>query len=145
MTTPALPEGVSLRDDLAGVDWPALKARLAGDRFDNGRSADALRRSFESSAVVCMAWKDGAVVGKARALSDGVCNAYVIDVWTDSKLRKRGIGSAMMRRLLDRLPGQHVYLFSDDRASFYEGLGFEAQPVGLSKVVGQWLEAADRA
>ena len=35
---------------------------------------------------------------------------------------------------------QHVYLFTDDAAGFYEKIGFNEQQVGMSKVVGQWLQ-----
>ena len=57
-----------LRRDLAGVDWAAVKADLARDRFDNGRTPEELRRSFAASAHVCLAWVDGRVVGTARVL-----------------------------------------------------------------------------
>ena len=63
-----------------------------------------------------------------------------MDVWTLSAYRRQGIASAMMRRLLDRMPGQHVYLFSDDAADFYKKVGFVERPVGLEVVVGRWLE-----
>ena len=46
----------------------------------------------------------------------------------------------MMRRLLDRMPGQHVYLFSDDAVDFYKKIGFTERPVGLEIVVGRWLD-----
>jgi ribosomal protein S18 acetylase RimI-like enzyme len=72
-------------------------------------------------------------------LSDGVCNAYVLDVWTDSAYRRQGIASKMMEDLMADLPGQHVYLFTDDAVEFYEKLGFEEQGVGLGRVVGTWL------
>ena len=75
----------------------------------------------------------------ARLLSDGVCNAYLIDVWTASSHRRRGIGSAMVRHLLDQVPGQHVGLQTEDAATFYESLGFGLQPEFLSTVVGEWL------
>jgi len=133
-------EDVTYRTDLAGVDWVEVKAALAADRFDNGRSADQLRRSFENSWLTVLAESAGEIVGTARALSDGVCNAYVVDVWTQARCRRRGVARRMMELLLDRLPGQHVYLFTDDSAGFYEKLGFREQPVGLGKVVGQWLQ-----
>jgi len=79
------------------------------------------------------------VVGTARVLSDGVCNAYIIDVWTLTKYRRRGIASKMMEMLFSQLQGQHVYLFTDDAIEFYEALGFEAQPFGMGKVIGKWL------
>ena len=76
----------------------------------------------------------------ARLLSDGVCNAYLVDVWTASAYRRRGIASAMVSHLLDRVPGQHVGLQTDDRQDFYAALGFEEQPEFLSLVVGTWLD-----
>jgi ribosomal protein S18 acetylase RimI-like enzyme len=42
------------------------------------------------------------VVGMARLLSDGVCNAYLLDVWTLSSHRGQGIGAAMVRQLMSR-------------------------------------------
>jgi GNAT superfamily N-acetyltransferase len=131
---------VSFRTVLDGVDWVALKARLAEDRFDNGRSPEQLRVSFENSRAVVLAWLGEEVVGTVRALSDGVCNAYVMDVWTDSRYRRRGIARGMMERLLEQLPGQHVYLFTDDARPFYEKLGFQPQDTGMGRVVGEWLQ-----
>ena len=125
--------------DTAGVDWARLKDDLAADDFDNGRTPDELRRPFENSAVAIFAWLDGRVIGKARALSDGVCNAYVVDVWTHSDYRGRGIASHMMNALAERLTGQHIYLFTDDAAGFYRTLGYRRQGIGMSIVSGQWL------
>ena len=122
-----------------GVDWEALKANLLADDFDNGRTPDELRRSFENSAVVVFARDGSRIVGKARALSDGVCNAYVVDVWTHSDYRRRGIASRLMRLLEEQLAGQHIYLFTDDAEGFYQTLGYRRQGVGMSIVVGRWL------
>jgi ribosomal protein S18 acetylase RimI-like enzyme len=131
---------VRIDDSLEAIDWPQAKADLAADHFDNGRSADALRRSFEHSQHVAFARDGERVVGMARLLSDGVCNAYLVDVWTSSAYRRRGIATAMVRHLLDRVPGQHVGLQTDDRQDFYATLGFEEQPEFLSIVVGTWLD-----
>lgn len=131
---------IGYRDDLAGVDWEALKRVLAEDRFDNGRTADQLRRSFENSARVCIAWCAGRVIGKARVLSDGVCNAYLLDVWTHTPHRRRGVGRELVRRLSAGLAGQHLYCFTDDIPEFYERIGFARRGVGLEKLVGKWLE-----
>jgi predicted GNAT family acetyltransferase len=131
---------ITYTSDLAGIDWQELTTSLTADDFDNGRTPQQLRISFENSYAVCFAWADGRVIGKARALSDGVCNAYVVDVWTHSDFRRQGIASEMMRRLMQRLEGQHIYLQADeDVLGFYANLGFKEQPSGLSRVVGQWL------
>jgi predicted GNAT family acetyltransferase len=84
------------------------------------------------------------IVGKARVLSDGVCNAYIVDVWTYTPYRRRGIASQMMNLLMDKLEGQHVYLFTDDAVEFYKKLGFKEQDIGLGRVVGEWLKTGDQ-
>jgi ribosomal protein S18 acetylase RimI-like enzyme len=117
-----------------------MKAAVAADDFDNGRTPAQLEASFRNSAVVVIAYAEERIIGTARALSDGVCNAYVVDVWTDSEFRRQGVASTMMQRLLERLPGQHVFLWTDDAAGFYQRIGFGlCNCVGLHTVVGEWL------
>ena len=86
---------VRIDDSLEGIDWVQAKADLAADDFDNGRSTEALRRSFEQSQHVVFARDGDRVVGMARVLSDGVANAYLLDVWTASAYRRRGIASTL--------------------------------------------------
>lgn len=131
---------VHVDGSLEGIDWEQAKADLAADRWDNGRSAAALRQSFEQSRHVAVARDDGRVVGMARLLSDGVCNAFLVDVWTASGYRRQGVAWKMIRLLLDAVPGQHVGLQTDDAQALYASLGFEPQPEFLSQVVGTWLD-----
>jgi len=130
---------VNVDGSLAGIDWVQAKADLRADSFDNGRSPAALQRSYEQSQHVAIARDGERVVGMARLLSDGVCNAYLLDVWTASSHRRQGIASAMIRFLADQVPGQHIGLQTDDAQAFYASLGFRAQPEFLSLVVGEWL------
>ena len=125
---------------LEGVDWAQCKADLHADSFDNGRSPAALRRSFEQSQHVAIARDGERVVGMARLLSDGVCNAYLLDVWTASSHRRQGIATALVRRLQERVPGQHVGLQTDEAAELYASLGFRPQPEFWSAVTGAWLD-----
>lgn len=131
---------VSVDSSLAGIDWGRVKADLAADAFDNGRSPEALRRAFEQSQHVAIARDGDDVVGTARLLSDGVSNAYLLDVWTSSTHRRRGIASAMVQMLVQRVPGQHVGLQTGDAQRLYESLGFERQPEFFSVVSGAWLD-----
>jgi predicted GNAT family acetyltransferase len=131
---------VRITQDLERVDWASVTADLAADEFDNGRTPAALRRSFDRSQHTVIAWDGDRVVGTARLLSDGVCNAYLVDVWTRSSHRRRGIATAMVRDLMTRVPGQHIALQTDDAQAFYERLGFRPQPELWSVVVGTWLD-----
>ena len=125
---------------LAGIDWVQAKADLRADSFDNGRSPAALQRSFEQSQHVAIARDGERVVGMARLLSDGVCNAYLLDVWTASSHRRQGIATGMMRLLIEAVPGQHVGLQTDDAQALYESVGFRQQPEFWSLVSGRWLD-----
>ena len=130
---------VVIDDHIERVDWNQPKFDLVADNFDNGRSGAALRRSFEQSQHVSFAWLAGRFVGMARMLSDGVCNAYLLDVWTLSSVRRRGIATAMVSRHLEAVPGQHVGLQTNDSEHFYARLGFRRQPQFMCLVVGRWL------
>jgi ribosomal protein S18 acetylase RimI-like enzyme len=131
---------VQIDSSLEGIDWTQAKADLAADDFDNGRTPEALRRSFHQSQHVAFARDGDRLVGMARLLSDGVCNAYLVDVWTASAYRRRGIASAMIRLLLESVPGQHVGLQTNNAQKLYESLGFHPQPEFWSIVVGGWLD-----
>lgn len=122
------------------VDWQQMKETMVADDWDNYRTPDQYRRSFENSFTTVIVTHGEDIIGTARALSDGVCNAYIVDVWTHSSYRRQGIATRMMEMLLEKLPGQHVYLFTDDRVEFYETLGFRKWEIGMGKVVGMWLE-----
>ncbi len=131
---------ISYTMDLADVDWQEMKSTLLEDDFDNGRTPDQLRESFENSYAAVIAYAGGRIIGTVRVLSDGVCNAYVVDVWTLSNYRNQGVATAMMRMLEPVLEGQHVYLFTDDAAEFYRKLDYKEQGTGMGKVVGEWLQ-----
>jgi len=131
---------ITYKLDLENVNWEEVKARVAEDDFDNGRTPAQLKTSFENSYATCLAYDGDAIIGKARALSDEVCNAYVVDVWTYTPYRHRGIASQMMEHLMEKLEGQHIYLFTDDAQDFYAKLGFQEQGIGFGRVVGNWLQ-----
>ncbi len=130
---------ITYRMDVTGVDWEEMRNILIADDFDNGRSVEQYRRSFENTYAVCIAYAEGRIIGTARALSDGVCNAYIVDVWTYTPYRRQGIARTMIQKLIGKLPGQHVYLFTDDSPDFYRRLGFKDRGVGLEIMSGQWL------
>lgn len=113
------------------------------DQFDNGRTPEQLERSFRNSTHVCFALDRGEIVGKGRLLSDGVCNAYLIDLWTRSSHRNRGIARRIVEILSSRVAGHHMYLQADDDlVGFYEKLGFFRHPNGMAKVIGHWLQSS---
>lgn len=130
---------VSYKRDLNNVDWEEMKKTLSQDKFDNGRSPQQLRASFVNSYATCIAYAKNRIIGTARVLSDGICNAYIVDVWTFTPYRRQGIAATMMRMLLEELQGQHVCLFTDDALNFYKKLGFSEGETCMEQVIGKWL------
>ena len=122
-----------------GVNFEMLRADLIADDFHNGRTTHQLELSFRNSQVQVYALVDNRCIGTARALSDGVGNAYVVDVWTQSTYRGQGIAREMMEKIAAACPGQHIYLQADDAVPFYEKLGYRARPVGMEYVAGEYL------
>jgi len=135
---------IEFRTDLETVDWESLQQDLITDNFHNGRTTTQLRLSFENSTHVAMGFDDDRCIANGRMLSDGVGNAYVIDVWTLSAYRRQGIGHKIMQMLVDAAPGQHIYLQTDNAIRFYEGLGFTSQPEGMSRISGVYLQNSSR-
>jgi predicted GNAT family acetyltransferase len=135
-----LSDEIIYKTDLANVDWQEMKSTLEADQFDNGRSPLQLQESFSNSFATVIANSESRIVGTARVLSDGVCNAYIVDVWTYTPFRRRGIASKMMRILLEQVPGQHVYLFTDEAVDLYKSLGFKPHSTGMGRVIGKWLQ-----
>ncbi len=130
---------ITYKHDLSQVDWRAMKAIREADNYDNGRTPEQLAMSFGNSFRTCIAYDDDQIIGTARVLSDGVCNAYLLDVWTLSAYRRRGIARTLIDTLLEDLQGQHVYLFTNGATEFYKQLGFTQGGIGFERVVGTWL------
>jgi GNAT superfamily N-acetyltransferase len=71
---------------------------------------------------------NGAQVGFARAVSDGVGFAYLADVIVDPGSRGLGIGKQLMAAMIDDGPGAGFRwtLFTKDAHGLYEQFGFVA-------------------
>lgn len=122
------------------INWEAFKSDLIADEFHNGRTTQQLQNSFNNSQVQIYVLDGMRCIASARALSDSICNAYVVDVWTQTDYRRLGIASKMMEMIITACPGQHIYLFTDDAVEFYKKNGFVERPVGLEIVSGEWLD-----
>jgi ribosomal protein S18 acetylase RimI-like enzyme len=100
-----------IRHALTPADTPRL-ARL-WDRLGWGTEDEPGRarlvRALSGSAWLAIAELDGGFAGYARALSDGAVLAYLAEVAVLPELRRRGIGSALVRSCLEAFPHLTVY------------------------------------
>jgi predicted N-acetyltransferase YhbS len=111
--------GLSERDLLGGFfeGWAAPPA------------PDQHLRLLQNSAHIVVACDDsGAVIGFVNALSDGVLSAYVPLLEVLPEHRGKGVGTELVRRLMEALLGLYMVdvMCDPEIQPFYERLGFIA-------------------
>jgi len=83
-----------------------------------------------SSDLAIGAWEDTRLVGFARVVSDQRFRAFIEDVMVHPDYQHKGIGSLLLRALLEKL--QHIETITlfcqPELLPFYEQLGFRAFP-----------------
>lgn len=124
------PPGVRLRTQLGPADLEAAVALVAGEYWNRGVSPERLRRAHLGSAAWVGAEESstGQLIATARASSDGGKVAWVFDVGVAPQWRRRGVGQAVLRLLLDHPAVRgvmRVCLGTLDAQRFYQRFGFE--------------------
>jgi GNAT superfamily N-acetyltransferase len=120
-----------LDDDRQRLDLDAIWAFLSTDAYwHRWRTRDQVRAQVEGAWRVVGAYdaSTGAQVGFARALSDGICEAYLADVYVLADHRGHGLGKSIVRRMVEDGPGAHLrwWLATADAHGLYEQFGFAA-------------------
>jgi ribosomal protein S18 acetylase RimI-like enzyme len=123
---------ITYRTDLDGITADQLVGFFEG--WPSPPSPAALLEMLSHSAHVVLAVDDGAVIGFINALSDGHLAAYIPLLEVRATHRGAGVGSALVRRMLDLLADLYMTdLVCDERlASFYERLGL-TRLVGMAR------------
>ena len=106
------------------------------------------RRDADIDACIDGSWRvvgayradTGALVGFARAVSDGVSFAYLADVYLLAEHQGRGLGKRLLRAMIDDGPGRDFRwtLFTADAHGLYEQFGFtDPGPTALVRPAAQ--------
>ena len=125
--------------DADAVDWEELSElyRIAPLGL---KPPDALRTVFGNSMYRCFVYADGTLVGAGRALADGLDCAYIADVAVHPQHQGRGLGQAIIRRLV--AAAEHhkkIILYANPGTEpFYRQLGF----LGMNTAMAIWHDPA---
>ncbi|MBR6029360.1 MAG: GNAT family N-acetyltransferase [Clostridia bacterium] len=97
----------------------------------------ALEEGFRRALLVLAAWENHELLGIVRAVGDGATIVYVQDVLVRPDRQRQGIGTALLRAVLDRYADvRQIVLVTDSTAqtaAFYRSLGFaELSELGCS-------------
>ena len=121
-----------LDDEPGRVDADAVWAFLStGAYWGRWRTRADLDRQLAAAWRVVGAYRvpSGEQVGFARAISDGVAFAYLADVFVLPSARGAGLGTALVRTMVDAGPGADFRwaLHTEDAHGLYGKFGF-AEP-----------------
>ncbi len=118
-----------LDDDRSRVDVDALWAFLSTHAYwGRWRQRADVESQLQSAWRTVGAYEasGGAMVGFARAVSDGIGVAYLADVFVDERVRGHGLGVQVVQFMIDDGPGAHLrwMLHTRDAHGLYERFGF---------------------
>ncbi len=115
-----------------GAEWVNLaQLRSLFNRvafWASDRTAEDMQTAIHNSNPVVTAWDGDALIGFARATSDGVYRATIWDVVVNPDYQGEGIGRKLVQTILahphvNRV--ERVYLMTTNQQKFYERIGFE--------------------
>lgn len=97
-----------------------------------GFSPDHVAAAFSNSYAVEYGYDDSRLIACGRALSDGIEQAAIYNIAVDPDYQGYGLGRQVIQRLLDRLKGCEVILYTHPQTvKFYETLGWRRQKTGF--------------
>lgn len=114
-------------DDPGRLDLDVIHRYLSKESYwAAGRPREVVEESIIASARVVGAYRNGAQVGFARVVTDGVAIAYLADVFVLPEHRSSGLGKAIVRAAVDDGPfaGVRWVLHTADAHSLYARFGF---------------------
>ncbi|MEJ7735164.1 MAG: GNAT family N-acetyltransferase [Polyangiaceae bacterium] len=104
------------------IDQLAAMIEVAGWA---ARSREVVAQQVAGARWVVSAWSGDCMVGLARAISDGVTNAYVSTVVVAEAFRGRGIATALVQRLVgDRRSIRWILHARPELHALYARAGF---------------------
>lgn len=123
---------IEYRDSLDGIDAGKLTGFFVDWGWPNPPSTETHLRLLHNSDHVLLAidTDTSQVAGYITAISDGVLSAYIPLLEVLNAYQGRGIGSELVRRMLEKL--SHLYMIDllcdEDVQPFYERLGMVPAP-----------------
>ena len=124
-------------------DIPVAKlvALYEANGWSSAKKPDLLQKALSNSATLVSAWVGSELVGIGNAITDGYLVVYYPHMLVHPKHQGRGIGSEMMKRLIDKHKGfhQHMLVADGQAIEFYKKCGFTR----AGKTESMWVYAGD--
>lgn len=131
---------VSFLNSIENVEWSRMKDIYHSVGWKN-HYEEKIKKVFQSSNVVAIAYDEDNIAGFGRALSDGVFNAAIYDVVVDEHYQNKGIGQQIIENLLAQFKDiSCVHLVSTaGNEEFYKKAGFRKMKTGMARYLNPSL------
>lgn len=131
---------ISFLHSIENVEWSRMKEIYHSVGWEN-HNEEKIKKVFQSSNVVAIAYDEDNIAGFGRALSDGVFNAAIYDVVVDEHYQNKGIGQKIIENLLAQLKDiSCVHLVSTSgNEEFYKKAGFRKMKTGMARYLNPSL------
>jgi GNAT superfamily N-acetyltransferase len=122
-----------ISEDMTEIDLELVHRWLSTESYwARGRSRETLTTAMAGSRNYAIFTVDtDTQVGFARVITDGATFAWLADVFVDGDWRGRGVGTELIRGIVDSLEPlglKRFALFTADAHGLYEKFGFRSLP-----------------
>lgn len=128
---------ITFKTDKTNIDWQQVADVLRRSHLSD-HTAEEQQLMFENSYAVVFVYDGDRIIGVARALSDGLCQAAIYNIALEKEYQGYGIGRELIGRLLDQLKGQTIILYTHPKnIGLYEKLGFRRNKSAMCIFAGE--------
>lgn len=115
------------------IEIPQLTALyLQANWLEPAEGRDIIKAIVQNTYAFAVAKEQNKIIGMGRVISDGVSDAYIQDVYVDLAHRGKGVGKAIIDKLVNHLKKNKILwiglIGNPGTESFYKPLGFERMP-----------------
>ena len=124
---------IILSTNIDGISWEQLAHVFELAPLGKKRDPEKLEVAFRNSLLKVFAFHGSELVGAGRALSDGVWRAAIYDVAVLPEYQGKGIGSKIIRHLIQAANVDVVMLYSvPGKEAYYERFGFQKMKTAMA-------------
>lgn len=115
------------------VDWKTVAQTLERVGMAH-HEPEVHRKAFRNSHTAVFVYDGDQLVGFGRAISDDAYQAAVYDMAVAPEYQGHGIGTKIMKHILDRLEHCNVILYAAvGKEPFYEKMGLRRMKTGMAR------------
>lgn len=130
----------SIKTTKEGIDYNAVSKVLKSFGMSD-RDVDTQKKIFQNSYAVSFLYDDDKLIGCARALSDGFCEAALYNIALAKDYHGQGLGRILIESIIEQVKQCNIILYTHPQTiAMYEKFGFRRQKSGMAIYHGNETE-----